>query len=60
VDNYLWINVGADYYFLSWLSAGIGYALMANITDFSADYLGIPIHPDFLKHRVYGRVTAYY
>ena len=61
-DNYLSGSVGADYYFISWLSAGVGYNLQANIANTNAiDPLsGQPIEPNFMKHRVYGRVSVYY
>jgi len=60
VDNYLSASVGADYYFLSWLSAGVGYNLQANVAITDAIGSGVPVEPNFMKHRVYGRVSAYY
>ncbi|MFH2009961.1 MAG: outer membrane beta-barrel protein [bacterium] len=59
-DNYLIVGVSADYYFLSWLSLGIGYSLQGNFTGFSTDFAGFTQIPSFVKHRVYGRITAYY
>lgn len=59
-DNYLMGSLGADYYFLSWLSAGVGYNLQANVASTNAIGNGVAIQPDFMKHRVYGRVSAYY
>lgn len=59
-DNYLLASVGADYYFISWLSAGIGYNLQANISNTDALGSGVAIEASFMKHRVFGRVTAYY
>jgi hypothetical protein len=59
-DNYLSASLGADYYFRSWLSAGIGYTLQANVTSFETTYQGEPVQPGFVKHRVFGRVSVYY
>jgi hypothetical protein len=58
-DNYLTGSLGADYYFISWLSAGIGYTLQANIASTNATFAGA-IDPSFAKHRVFGRVTVFY
>ena len=63
-DHFLVTTVNADYYFLSWLSAGLAYTLTANVTDFDASYTGsaIPVAftPSFMKHRVAAQVTLYY
>lgn len=59
-DNYLSGTLGADYYFLSWLSAGVGYVLQGNVSSTDAMYGVLPVASGFVKHRVFGRVSAYY
>ncbi len=59
-DNYLLVSVDLSYYFLSWLSAGLGYQLLANFSDFDAQFAGVSQNADFVKHRVYGLVSLYY
>ncbi len=59
-DNYLTASLGADYYFISWLSAGIGYTLQANISSTDAISGVNPVESGFAKHRVFGRVTVFY
>ena len=63
-DNYLIGTVSAHYYILSWLSVGLGYQLLANISDFDTVYSGTGIptvqQPTFWKHRVFGQVQVLY
>lgn len=63
-DNYLLGSVNASYYFLSWLSAGLGYQLLANVSDFDTVYTGsgepVVQQPSFFKHRVFASVMVYY
>jgi len=61
-DNYLLVGAHASYYFLSWLSVGLGYDLLANFSDFDYTLPGTTdtIEAGFVKHRVYGQLSLYY
>lgn len=63
-DNYLIVSLGATYYFLNWLSVGLGYELLGNFTNFDVVYTGGAEpqvqQPSFTKHRVFGLVQVYY
>ncbi|MDY0000349.1 MAG: hypothetical protein RBU30_03545 [Polyangia bacterium] len=63
-DNYLIVDIGATYYFLNWLSVGLGYQMLGNFTDFETVYTGAGEprvqQPSFSKHRVFGLVQVYY
>ena len=60
VDDYLQVELAVNYYFLAWLSAGIGLSLQADFTDFSTTYAGFTILPGFFRPRVYARLAASY
>jgi len=60
VNDYLQVELAVNYYFLAWLSAGIGVSLQADFTDFSTDYAGFTIVPGFFRPRVYARLAASY
>lgn len=56
-DHYLIGALNVQYYFLTWLSAGVGYEILGDITGYSLASAG---NAGFVKHRVYGLVSVYY
>jgi hypothetical protein len=61
VDNYITLNVRADYKLKDWLFASVGYDLQANVSNGQLD-LGVAglVPVDYTKHVVYLRLSLVY
>jgi hypothetical protein len=68
-DNVASVGATADYFFRSWIYAGVGYSLTANISDYRLPAApatpanpnpgpGVPV--DYVKHQVFARLGVTY
>jgi hypothetical protein len=60
IDNWVGLNIQANYFPQPWFSIGAAYQLLANITDFQLTAGGASTSARFVKHQVLGVVSLTY
>jgi hypothetical protein len=61
VDNWVGLNLQANYFPQPWFSLGAQYQLLANVTDFAVSTGGGPtVNARFVKHQVLGVLSLTY
>jgi hypothetical protein len=57
-DNTVSVGATLDYFFRSWIYAGVGYALTSNFSDYVLP--GTGTHVDYVKNQVFARLGVTY
>jgi hypothetical protein len=57
-DNVVLAGATLDYFIRNWAYAGIGYAFVADFSDYRLPQSGLPV--DYVKHQVFARLGLTY